>query len=70
MLFRSLTKSQIPEYIMSIDDVSARAERYTSDDKGREDNEIIYPTDGRYMLQILTSEIRKKVRVQKQHRRS
>ena len=41
-----------------MDDVQARAERYPPDDNG----EVIYPINGRYMLQMLIPEIRKKQR--------
>ena len=49
---------------MSIDDVSARAKRYTQMTKvaNDEDDEVIYPTNGRYVLQIHTLEIHKKQR--------
>ena len=39
---------------MSMDDVLARAKRYTLMTKvaNDEDDEVIYPTNGRYVLQI------------------
>ena len=48
---------------MSMDDILARAKRYPPDYKGSEDDEndeVIYPTNRRYMVQILTPEICKK----------
>ena len=49
---------------MSMDDVLARVKRYTLMTKvaNDEDDEIIYLTNGRYMLQMLTPEIHKQRR--------
>ena len=54
---------QIPNYILSKDDVLARVKRYSPDDKNSEDckdGEINYPTNGR---QIITPETYKKQRM-------
>ena len=56
---------QIPNYILSKDDVLARAKRYSPDDKNSEDckdGENNYSTNGRYMLQMLTPGTYKKQR--------
>ena len=49
---------------MSMDDVLARAKRYTLMTKvaNDEDDEVIYPTNGRYVLQMHTPEICKEQR--------
>ena len=43
---------QIPNYILSKDDVLARVKRYSPDDKNSEDckdGEVNYPTNGRHL---------------------